>query len=100
MSPVVITHTEYAVKVGDRGYVGGFGDSITDEVPTRSPVDGTGPGCVFLTRKAAAETVERIQLTYRNLNAPEIADTVHIVTREVRTSQSDWQPIVTNAEGA
>ncbi len=70
MAPVVITHTEYAVKIGDRGYVGGFGDSIIDEVPTRSPADGTGQGCVFLTAKSAAETVERIQSIYRNLNAP------------------------------
>lgn len=73
------TRKEYAVEVPGRGFISYLGNVSID-----TPVD------TFNTAEAASGALRNAAGLYRNLGAPEIADTLRVVERTVTVTYGEW----------
>lgn len=84
MAPTT-AETQYAIKVGDRGWATGWSDNVQAEEP--------GENQVIRSRKDAEETAASIARRYEAMGAPEIAVQVEVMQRTRTCSYSDWASV-------
>ncbi|MCG7592429.1 hypothetical protein [Mycobacterium sp. PSTR-4-N] len=77
--------TQYAVKVGDRGWATGWGNNVSAEEPVENQVGAS--------RKSAVELADQLRGRYEALGAPEIAAEVEVMQRTLTRSYSEWASV-------
>lgn len=80
-------HTQYAVKVGNRGWATVWGQTISADEPDQRS------GGLHDSRKAAEEAAADLARRYVELGAPDIADSIEIYQRTQTLSYSDWASV-------
>lgn len=83
---IIDKSTEYGVEVADRGYVDTFCGTV---VVSENELTTT----FVATLEEATSLAKRVVSAYTQMGCPEIAETIHIVERDVTVTRSDWRRV-------